>query len=501
MKDQTTPSAIKSTAAPLGKPIEIDNPSNRARSIVIGIEKLIPKVGGLLSTLTAVYWPMEQASIWDLVKDQVHEAIDRAILKKEIEDRKNELEALKEHCNQYSIDKGDTENSQALTAALTSAIDLKSKLTGSSNGKHLLPITVFLSQLHLAILRERLIHGLKLYNPNEDKQKSSIKNWYEELNKTYDYYKKYFLMTEIEWAEWRQLTLSYKIKNSKQATVFDSVTKQEYLYKIEHKSKELNLESQCKATISTIFRSSKAELANYLAMTFTLNRYLPDPEKFNLKMSVEALGYFSDNKDMPLFSMNKKTDIIKGYENLWIGVIYHTNLPSSANSSGMYLSHDIMYEIPEKELVIEDLVGLKLHLTNPILHPSIEGFQAIFKNHDEPILWNDSKVINKGLNMQFELPEHTEDMSEAPYIYGLGFDYSGHFTDCDVFYWDGTQTLRTDFVNRPLTGYDAIRTNLHAGPSYQIKAIHNKTSQGNVSYLIKYLHSFKVYLEYKEPNY
>ena len=81
-----------------GTPFITDTTNNRARRIVIGIEKAIPKVGGIAASITSLLWPKDpnKINIWDLIKEQVYEAIDKAILDQELFERKNELKWLNE---------------------------------------------------------------------------------------------------------------------------------------------------------------------------------------------------------------------------------------------------------------------------------------------------------------------------------------------------------------------------------------------------------------------
>lgn len=470
-----------------GTPFITDTPNNRARRIVIGIEKAIPKVGGIAASITSLLWPKDpnKINIWDLIKEQVYEAIDKAILDQELFERKNELNALMRQVAQYSPNKGLRENSQVLTVALGQAVSLESKLTDSKNRIHLVPIISILSHIHLAILRERLTHGLDLYEPEANKQKSSVVEWYNDLTACYKRYKEYFTTVEKEWSDWRKSTLSVEVKDSRNGKVTDSFLKRTYDYKLEKNPKQVDMESLCRSTYHRVYRSSQAEIASYLALTFSLNRYLPDPDRFDIDLSLDELGYNGKIKNPPVYSINPKSEIIEGYDHLWIGVVDKSTVHPDPTTRD-----EAMYVVREKDMVVDEMIGL--NLAKEEANRTVVGFQPLFKNHEEPVY---EHFKFKELNIHFELPEVTEDMEEAPYICGLLFDSYGLFYNhCDVLYWDGAEFLRTNLINANLEGANEVDFLLHAGPCYQIKAILGKESSEVINFP-----AFKVYLEYREP--
>ncbi|MFP3380803.1 hypothetical protein SB767_31245, partial [Bacillus sp. SIMBA_069] len=88
------------------------------------------------------------ADIFSLIKDQVKGLVDQAILDKEMEERKHEIEGLEDTMKQY-VDAGNHEKGGFMTSMLTQLNIMHHKLTESTNSIHLIPLTITIANIHL----------------------------------------------------------------------------------------------------------------------------------------------------------------------------------------------------------------------------------------------------------------------------------------------------------------------------------------------------------------
>jgi len=169
--------------------------NDRIKSVVVGLEAEIPEVGGVVAVLTDLFWPESGEDIWDSIKAQVASLVDDAILAKELEERKEVLDGLRDTMKSYVAAK-DHEKGAIMAAMLTSANILYSELTESSNAIHLIPVAVAAANIHLTLLRERLNHGREIY------QEENGIVWRNELGDRYLKCSQYFRDIYPKWAEW-----------------------------------------------------------------------------------------------------------------------------------------------------------------------------------------------------------------------------------------------------------------------------------------------------------
>ena len=120
--------------------------SNSIRTGALGAIKLIPKIGSGISFITGVFWPKDELDIWELIKDQVESAIEKAVLEKELEDRKEELNGLKLSMRRYS--KAQKNERAILLISMITATDiLYYKFKNSSNATQLIFNTETVSKI------------------------------------------------------------------------------------------------------------------------------------------------------------------------------------------------------------------------------------------------------------------------------------------------------------------------------------------------------------------
>lgn len=85
---------------------KIDN--NTARTIAIAIAGKLPKVGGVLSFLMGYFWPTDEVSIWDQIKEQVEAMIDQKIAANNLAKLRKDLKGIQINLRNYQklTDKG-----------------------------------------------------------------------------------------------------------------------------------------------------------------------------------------------------------------------------------------------------------------------------------------------------------------------------------------------------------------------------------------------------------
>ena len=267
---------IKSTAQ-----TKKDTWNNRLRSVTMQLEKLIPKVGGLVSFLTGICWPSRKASIWDLVIQQVTELVDRKILEQELRERAAEILALKSTLEMYSAAKLN-EKGLFLHNALEDSEKLYQKFSTSANAIHMMPFAIITAEINLAVLRERYDHGIKLYR--EDNKVV----WGKDLKEKHADYKKFFLNNYKKWCVWRESQITTRVWKSHKGDLLggcygevkDLVTNKTIAYYyLSNCSGKDYFKLHCNASKLRYYNEKRAEMAGDLATTFLFNKYLPGSEK------------------------------------------------------------------------------------------------------------------------------------------------------------------------------------------------------------------------------
>ncbi len=435
-----------------------DTPNNKTRELVTNIEKCIPYVGKVASMLTSFFWPKDTVSIWDEIKDQVYLAIDKAILKKEIERLNSELKSLGEKINQYDQRKGSIENAMAFESAISKVIDLKEEIKGSSNDIHLMPIIVNVAHVHLALYRERLTHGLEILRPEEDKRKSSVVSWHEDLIREYKLYKVYFEDLYDRWLKWRDNSLKIDIQSSKKAVLKDIPQEKEYLLKTDKKSEDGVLRSHLQYSKDGMLSRSILEVTDTLSLSYFLNLYLPDPKKFDINKSLEELGYnFHDDSDSPLNSINKVVEPIEAL----IEIVSGPFSMASSSPGGKYWK----LEKSRKQTYTKDKGNGKIEKFFTYAfntHIRMEGAGAVYAPNEKGHLFGRQELQEETI----ALPEPKE--TDLPsYFIGLdvGMDFKFYRSFAPLFYTNGKIKRN---IKRLVHEDEFIR--LYAGPYYELSA-------------------------------
>ncbi|GIO10198.1 hypothetical protein J31TS6_62260 [Brevibacillus reuszeri] len=265
--------------------IHADTWNNRIKSISEAAAKKIPYVGAIVSFAIGQLWPTDKADIFSLIKDQVKGLVDQAILNKEMEERKHEIEGLNDTMNQY-VDAGNHEKGGFMTSMLTQLNIMHHKLTESTNSIHLIPLTITIANIHLTLLRERLSHGKEIYT--ED----NTTVWEKDLTKRYQDYHKFFLEIYPKWKTWRESKIEIKWYTDKNPTTVppffywaahgyakDTFAEEKPIhYRDDFNSIETTFQGVCQAIKESWMNDAIAKIAASIATTFTLHRYLPERE-------------------------------------------------------------------------------------------------------------------------------------------------------------------------------------------------------------------------------
>jgi hypothetical protein len=261
--------------------IETDNWNNRLRSVTVKLEKLIPKVGGLISFLTGTFWPAKKATIWTLVSQQVTELVDRKILEQELRERAAEILALQSSLDQYAEAKLN-EKRLFLHDALMQSEQLYIKFTLSANSIHLMPFAIITAQINLAVLRERYSHGAELY------MEDSSEAWNKRLRERHEEYKKFFMKNYLAWCTWREKQITFKCgvthdhstQGDATGKVDDKLTGKTIAeYRAERCTIKDYFKTKCEGSKQRYYNERHAEMAGDLATTFLFNKYLPGSER------------------------------------------------------------------------------------------------------------------------------------------------------------------------------------------------------------------------------
>lgn len=176
--------------------VDDDDVFNNLRLVVVNALWSIPHVGGVVSALVSIFWPQQKKNVWDQIKDKVQAMVNATILNYELQQRQADLDAFKTTLRRYAA-AGDRERKGFLSALITQADNIYSKLTSSLVKEQILPITVAFSLLHLGVLLERYNHGKLIIGEDNSEQ------WLKELQELYLKYGSFFEEQYDAWYKFR----------------------------------------------------------------------------------------------------------------------------------------------------------------------------------------------------------------------------------------------------------------------------------------------------------
>lgn len=289
-----------------------DTWNDRMKDLVTGLVGLINvegiPVGKFISVLIGFFWPSSGVDIWELVKDQVEYMIDQKILAAEVNQMSNSLDGLHRTMKQY-VEAKNNEKGALMGAIVAVCNDLHSRLVHSNNAVHLIPLTVTLSYMHLANLKERLMHGKEIY----DEDNTAV--WKKNLKEEIELYKKEFQELYAKWQKWRSDSITVKLDEYKSPTtippfffyvftgdVDDKVTGENrnfYTMQSTVVSHPTYFKEICDTVKTMLWNRANGAILQTLVPTFFLDNFMPGsediPSKPHPSMLKAGFGPFSYN--------------------------------------------------------------------------------------------------------------------------------------------------------------------------------------------------------------
>lgn len=123
--------------------------------------------------------------------------LDQKILIGEINKLQNTIDALRKTMKQYMKAKP-REKGSFMSAIIQECNTIQNGVFRSNNALHLIPLTLTVSYMHLATLKEWLVNGKGLYT--ED----NTEIWDTELAEEIKTYRKDFMKIYADWSQWRK---------------------------------------------------------------------------------------------------------------------------------------------------------------------------------------------------------------------------------------------------------------------------------------------------------
>ncbi|XP_075061102.1 pesticidal crystal-like protein Cry17Aa [Mixophyes fleayi] len=347
--------------------------NDRMKDILVSITAKIPPiegipVGQIISMLLKAFWPASEKDIWSLIKDQVEGLIDQKILEFELQERNNEIRALQKTMEMY-VEAQIKEKGSLMSSMIHASNELFYKLTLSNNSVQLIPLVVTHSTEHLMILKERLLHGKKMY----DEDNTDV--WLNDLEKQISTYKDYMKTTYSKWVDWRKAKITLDVGCNTYPTaippffrfeaygiVTDQLTKEtvKYVHGDMMGTNDKNyFRKICEAVKKNMFGLRNGELLQIMVSTLYLDNFIPDkednPSVIPPAMSIASFGPISpsiqiirshkfilygpgnDNTNGEVTKINvREWNIIDGFQ-----VIYNTHSGSFVGNRGGGLLHEV----------------------------------------------------------------------------------------------------------------------------------------------------------------
>lgn len=143
-------------------PTDINDWSNTAMNVIASALGMVPEVGSLLSGLVYILWPSDQEDVWDEIKGQVQHLIDQDLteLVKNLEYQT--LQGLKNDIGDYqdAIATQDPSNISANWRSANQNFGLAiPQFQVAGYEAALLPYFAQAANLHLALVRDGVLHG------------------------------------------------------------------------------------------------------------------------------------------------------------------------------------------------------------------------------------------------------------------------------------------------------------------------------------------------------
>ncbi|XP_075715398.1 uncharacterized protein LOC142750294 isoform X1 [Rhinoderma darwinii] len=290
-----------------------DTWNDRMKTILVSITSLIPPiegipVGKIISALLKAFWPTSKKDIWSLMLKEVDGLIDKKILEFELQERNNEIHALQKTMQMY-VEAQMREKGSLMSSMIHASNELFYKLTESKNSVQLIPLVVTHSTQHLLILKERLLHGMKMY----DEDNTAV--WRKDLEDQISSYKDCMKDIYSKWVEWRNSRITIKLGSGRRfipippfftyephGSVYDEMTGDTGNYRysgvVGPNNKNL-FKPICEALKKNMFGFRNGELLQIMVTTFYLDNFIPgnenNPSVIPPSMSIASFGPISPN--------------------------------------------------------------------------------------------------------------------------------------------------------------------------------------------------------------
>lgn len=302
----------------IGNPV-IDDPkelgttlNDRMKQLITGLVGLVSvegiPVGKFISVLISFFWPDSAVDIWELIKRNVEEIVDKKILIAEMHEIQSHINGLKKTMQQY-VEAKPHEKGSLMSAIIQDCNNLHYRIFQCENAVQLIPLAVTVSYMQLTALKERLVHGKTIYT--ED----NTEVWYKELEKEIQTYREDFEKLYTDWRQWRQDSIVVKFGEHKVFTtvipffnyiytgeVTDHLTGQTrslWANKMLTISNPTYFKQLCEAIKAMMWNKANGAMIQTVVPAFLLENFMPGSEN-NLSnpiplTSTVSLGPFSPN--------------------------------------------------------------------------------------------------------------------------------------------------------------------------------------------------------------
>eukprot|EP00523_Entomoneis_sp_CCMP467_P017340 CAMPEP_0168806458 /NCGR_PEP_ID=MMETSP0726-20121227/1555_1 /TAXON_ID=265536 /ORGANISM="Amphiprora sp., Strain CCMP467" /LENGTH=593 /DNA_ID=CAMNT_0008858361 /DNA_START=42 /DNA_END=1823 /DNA_ORIENTATION=- len=265
------------------------NWSKYTKEAVVGLLEFMPD-DGFAAKIVDFFWPDNEPSIWDQIKDQVKFEIKSAILNLENDSRLTTIKGIKDSLGDYNNTTDWDNKGNILGGLIVKLNDAFAKLTSPTNENtiHFLPLTVTVSILHMSVLREQL-KRTELLDQKNGKNNSPGS---EELlsihyNKYFQFFKEYY----VKWEQWRFGNIT-----TRQWEAYDGLTKfckgevrdnvtglvRKFKYQIDPTTVHWRDTDRMKHALQFVQRcfqnEARAEMATVMAPAFFINRFMKGHE-------------------------------------------------------------------------------------------------------------------------------------------------------------------------------------------------------------------------------
>lgn len=131
--------------------LALDN--DTAKKIAMLIAGKVPKVGGVLSGMIGMFWPTDEVSLWDQIKDQVEALVSQKLSEYNLKVLAETLQGLRNEVRNYKVL---TDEGQKRTAMQSAVGDMEMCLPRFLSGDPASNFSCFwgLALLHLSVRRE-----------------------------------------------------------------------------------------------------------------------------------------------------------------------------------------------------------------------------------------------------------------------------------------------------------------------------------------------------------